>query len=55
MGKLKIALREAYETRYWLPLLYGGKYMSQEPFQLYLKDCEEIIRLPVSIVKKVNE
>ena len=55
VSKLNIALKEAYETDYWLRLLYETQYLSQEAYQSVISDCREIERLLISIVKTSKE
>ena len=50
-SKMNIALKEADETAYWLELLSGSEFINQESFDSIYKDCEELIRLLVSILK----
>ncbi len=50
-AKLYISLKEAEETAYWLELLYESEYIDKEKFQKLYGDCEEIIRILVSITK----
>ena len=49
--KLNIALKEADETAYWLELLYEGGYLTKDQFSSIYENCEELIRLLVSILK----
>jgi len=49
--KLSIALKEANETEYWLDLLYQSKYIDKKSFDSIHDDCEELIKLLVSIIK----
>ncbi len=51
LNKMNIALKEANESEYWLLLLKETKYLSESEFQSLNKDCGEIIRLLISIVK----
>ncbi|MDR0995184.1 MAG: four helix bundle protein [Tannerella sp.] len=51
ISKMSIALKEANETEYWLMLLKDSEYISQEGFNSIWKDCDELIRLLVTIVK----
>ena len=53
-SKLNIALKEAEETKYWLNLLYSGEYIDNKSFKSISADCEEIIRILVSITKTQN-
>ena len=55
ISKMNIALKEAYETNYWLRLLYETQYLSEEAFQSIFMDCREIERLLISIVKTTKE
>ena len=50
-SKLNIALKEASETEYWLELLYESEYISSGQFNSIHNDCEEIIKILVSITK----
>ena len=49
--KMNIALKEANETEYWLMLLKDSEYIDEKVFSSIHKDCDELIRLLVSIVK----
>ena len=49
--KLNISLKEADETAYWLELLYEGEYLEKGYFDSIYDECEELIRLLVSILK----
>ena len=55
ISKLNIALKEAYETNYWIRLLYETQYLSQEQYQSILTDCKELERLLISIIKTAKE
>jgi len=50
-AKLNIALKEAGETEYWLELLYETDYLSEKQFQSIYPECQEIIKLLISITK----
>ena len=50
-AKMSIALKEASETEYWLELLVKTDYLTQSEYESIQKDCGEIARLLVSIVK----
>lgn len=43
--KTSIAMKEAYESRYWLRLLQDGGYVPKEKNQKYLQQAEEVIAL----------
>ena len=50
-SKLNIALKEASETEYWLELLYQSGYIDERSFKSIYEDCQELIRILVSITK----
>jgi four helix bundle protein len=52
--KMSIALKEGNETLYWLELLQEGGYIECQSFASALSDCEELVRLLVSIVKSAK-
>lgn len=53
-NKLRISLKESYETEFWLKLFFKSKILDQKGFDSLLKDCQELIRLLTSIIKKLN-
>ncbi|MDD5054736.1 MAG: four helix bundle protein [Candidatus Peribacteraceae bacterium] len=55
ISKLSIALKEAYETRFWILLLRDSCYFSQVEGTSLLSDINEIIRLLVAIIKSSKE
>ena len=50
-AKLFIAYKEAAETRYWLDLLYTGKYLDDNAYNSIVQDNQELICLLASITK----
>ena len=50
-SKLNIALKEASETEYWLEILYETEYIDKKLFDSIYSDCQELIKLLVSITK----
>jgi four helix bundle protein len=52
--KLRIAYREARETKYWLRLLQASNYIEQGLAVSLLEDCEELIRILVAILNTVG-
>jgi four helix bundle protein len=50
--KLAIALKEADETDYWLLLLNKTDFINEGQFISIKNDCEELIKLLISIIKK---
>ena len=55
INKLSIALKEANETEYWLMLLHEADYLTEVEYDSIIKDCKELLRLLISIIKKTNE
>ena len=55
ISKLNIALKEAYETNYWLRLLYETQFLKPDEFQSIIHDCQEIEKLFISIIKSLKE
>ena len=53
-SKMNIALKEASETEYWLDLLMESGYIENKHYSDIYEDCQEIIKLLVSITKKQN-
>ena len=54
-AKMHIALKEAYETEYWLELLVRTGYLKEAEFNDIFKDCRELTNLLASIVKTMKE
>lgn len=50
-AKLNIALKESSEAEYWLEILYETDYIDKKLYESINSDCEEIIKLLVSITK----
>ncbi len=50
-AKMNIALKEASETEYWLELLFESNFIENTLFESLYSDCQEIIRILVSITK----
>ena len=51
VGKLKIALKEANETQYWLNLLHETDYLSDREFNSLHNSLLEILRILTAICK----
>lgn len=51
VSKLKIALKEANETQYWLRLLYETKYLTDQEFISLHSDLLEILKILTAICK----
>ena len=54
LSKLNIALKETTETKYWLRLLKEADYLEAVEYQSIYKDCVEIEKILVSIVKSIR-
>jgi four helix bundle protein len=55
LSKVNIALKEANESEYWLMLLKDTGYLSENEYLNIQKDCGEINKLLISIVKTTKE
>ena len=49
--KMKIALKEANETQYWLHLLHETKYITDREFSSLHSDLEELLKILTAICK----
>lgn len=49
--KLSIANKEANETRYWIKLLKDTDFIDSTEAKSLINDCEELIKMLVSIIK----
>jgi four helix bundle protein len=54
ISKMSIASKEARETRFWLELIHESQLLSVD-LSVYLKNCEELIKIITSIVKTAQE
>ena len=50
ISKLKIALKEARETAYWLDLLHATNYIDDQSFESMNNDCGKIIGTLIKII-----
>lgn len=48
--KIKVALKEAQETRYWLRLIIESEMLVDDETQALLKECDEIVRILHTII-----
>ena len=53
-SKMHIALKEAYETKYWLRLMIASDIVSKESVETMMTDIEELLKILTSIVKNTN-
>jgi len=49
--KLSLALKEAFETSYWLRLLRDSEILSEKQANSVLEDCEELQKLLTASIK----
>jgi len=52
--KMNIALKEAYETDYWLRLLHATEYLNTKEYESIISDCWEMEKLLTAIVKSAK-
>lgn len=55
ISKYSISLKEANETTYWLDILQASNYIDKEQFESLNNDCNELIKLLTSALKKLKE
>ena len=55
IAKMHIALKEVYETEYWLELLYNTDYLTEKEFKSIFTDCRELTNILASILKTMKE
>ena len=54
IAKLQIALKECYETEYWLELMHKAELLPEEVVKPYLHDCGSIRRMLIASVNTVK-
>lgn len=54
-SKMSIALKEAYETDYWLKLYYKTEYLNTREYNSISTDNEELISLLIAICKSSSD
>lgn len=55
ISKYSISLKEANETAYWLDILQASNYIDKEQFESINKECNELIKLLTSALKKLKQ
>ena len=53
--KLQIALKECYESEYWLELFFKTKLISPEAYSKLKNDCGKIRRILISSINTTKE
>ena len=54
VSKLRISLKEASESKYWLELLFESELLKQAEYESLLNDLNSIIGTLVNIINKVD-
>jgi four helix bundle protein len=55
VAKCGDSLRELEETAYWLELLVGGKFVPADKLSALRQECDELIAIFVTILKRSKE
>ncbi|MCD8055760.1 MAG: four helix bundle protein [Clostridiales bacterium] len=53
-AKLQIALKECYETEYWLELMWRTEILPEESIKAALHDCGEIRRMLITSINTIK-
>ena len=54
IAKLQIALKECYETEYWLELLFETNCMTEKEYNTLKNECGAIRRMIISSMKTIK-
>ena len=54
ISKMQIALKECYESEYWLELLNRTGYIEDDQYKSVLNDCGQIRRMLISSINTVK-
>ena len=54
ISKLEIAQKEAYETEYWLELLFETNCIAENDYKKLHNDCGTIRRMLISSIKTIK-
>ena len=55
ISKFEIALKETFETEYWLELLYETGYLEEQTYSSIQNSCGAIRRMLISSIKTMKE
>ena len=55
ISKMQIALKECYESEYWLELLNRTKYLDDEQYKVILQECGQIRRMLISSINTAKK
>lgn len=53
--KLSIALKESFETEYWLNLLRDAEYISEKQAESLISDCNELQKMLIASIKTAKK
>jgi len=53
-NKLRISLKESYESEYWLKLFFETEILGKKEFESLITDCMELIKLLTSIINSTK-
>ena len=54
IAKMQIALKECYESEYWLELLNRTGYLTDEQYRVIINNCGQIRRMLISSINTVK-
>ena len=55
VAKLQIALKECYESEYWIELFYNTKIIDDLTYEKFKNDCGKIRRILISAINTTKE
>ena len=55
ISKFEIALKEVYETEYWLELLFETGFMDEQTYKPIQNNCGAIRRMLISTIRTLKE
>lgn len=55
ISKLEIALKECFESEYWLELLFETGYLNEEEYKKLINECGTIRRMLISSCKTMKD
>lgn len=55
IAKMQIALKECYESEYWLELLNRTNYISDDEYKILRNNCGQIRRMLISSINTTKE
>ena len=54
-AKMSISLKEASESEFWIEILRDTNYINSQQAESMLNDCQELLKLLMSIVKSSKQ